>query len=70
MQGKYYNKNVNLTLLCLTACICQNLYAATELQKHAVLLPTLKVEATRTDTDGCKRQLRPIGLNKTRMTII
>lgn len=51
MQGKYYNKNVNLTLLCLTACICQNLYAATELQKHAVLLPTLKVEATRTDTD-------------------
>ncbi len=51
MQGKYYNKNVNLTLLCLTACICQNLYAATELQKQAVLLPTLKVEATRTDTD-------------------
>ena len=39
-----------MTLLCLTACICQNLYAEPG-SKEPVLLPTLKIQATRTDTD-------------------
>ena len=39
-----------MTLLCLTACICQNLYAEAG-SKEPVLLPTLKIQATRTDTD-------------------
>lgn len=39
-----------MTLLCLTACICQNLYAEAG-STEPVLLPTLKIEATRTDTD-------------------
>ena len=39
-----------MTLLCLTACICQNLYAEAG-STEPVLLPTLKIEATRTNTD-------------------
>lgn len=50
MYGKYYALPFNMTLLCLTACICQNLYAETAFTAP-VLLPTLKIEATRTDTD-------------------
>ncbi|NNH01319.1 TonB-dependent receptor [Acinetobacter sp. ANC 5414] len=50
MQGKYHVMPINMTLLCLTACICQNLYAETG-STEPVLLPTLKIEATRTDTD-------------------
>lgn len=50
MQGRYHLIPINLTLLCLTACICQNLYAETG-STEPVLLPTLKIEATRTDTD-------------------
>ncbi|NNH88905.1 TonB-dependent receptor [Acinetobacter terrae] len=50
MQGKYHLMPINMTLLCLTACICQNLYAETG-STEPVLLPTLKIEATRTDTD-------------------
>lgn len=38
------------TLLCLTACIAQNLYAETESQNSVQLLPAIKVEATRSDT--------------------
>ncbi|WP_296277052.1 TonB-dependent receptor [uncultured Acinetobacter sp.] len=38
------------TLLCLTACIAQNLYAETEASNSVQLLPTIKVEATRSDT--------------------
>nr|WP_291356730.1 TonB-dependent receptor [Acinetobacter sp. UBA3106] len=40
---------INMTLLCLTACICQSLYAETG-STEPVLLPTIKIEATRTDT--------------------
>jgi iron complex outermembrane receptor protein len=50
MQGKYHVMPINMTLLCLTACICQNLYAEAG-STEPVLLPTLKIEATRTDTD-------------------
>lgn len=38
------------TLLCLTACIAQDLYAETESSNSVQLLPTIKVEATRSDT--------------------
>nr|WP_174507466.1 TonB-dependent receptor [Acinetobacter sp. Marseille-Q1620] len=40
----------NSSLLCLTACICQNLYAESEVQSPVQQLPTITVEATRTDT--------------------
>ena len=50
MQSKSPIKSINMTLLCLTACICQNLYAEPG-SKEPVLLPTLKIQATRTDTD-------------------
>ncbi|MEG0197915.1 MAG: TonB-dependent receptor plug domain-containing protein, partial [Acinetobacter sp.] len=50
MQSKSPIKSINMTLLCLTACICQNLYAEAG-STEPVLLPTLKIEATRTDTD-------------------
>ncbi|WP_313034733.1 TonB-dependent receptor [Acinetobacter sp.] len=49
MQGKYHVMPINMTLLCLTACICQSLYAETG-STEPVLLPTIKIEATRTDT--------------------
>jgi len=49
MQGKYQVMPINMTLLCLTACICQSLYAETG-STEPVLLPTIKIEATRTDT--------------------
>lgn len=49
MQGKYHVMSINMTLLCLTACICQSLYAETG-STEPVLLPTIKIEATRTDT--------------------
>lgn len=50
MQSKSPIKSINMTLLCLTACICQNLYAEAG-STEPVLLPTLKIQATRTDTD-------------------
>ena len=50
MQSKSPIKSINMTLLCLTACICQNLYAEAG-STEPVLLPILKIEATRTDTD-------------------
>lgn len=50
MHGKYHALPLNMTLLCLTVCICQNLYAETG-STDLILLPTLKVEATRTDTN-------------------
>ena len=40
---------LNFSLLCLSACICQSLYADTT-SPSSVILPALKVEATRTDT--------------------
>ncbi|MGE8561935.1 MAG: TonB-dependent receptor domain-containing protein [Acinetobacter sp.] len=49
MQGKYHLMSINMTLLCLTASICQSLYAETG-STEPVLLPTIKIEATRTDT--------------------
>ena len=51
MQSKKSNSPIHLTLLCLTSCICQSLYAAETAVTEPVLLPTLKIEATRTDTD-------------------
>ena len=38
------------TLLCLTACIAQSLYAESESQPSIQRLPTIKVEATRSET--------------------
>ncbi|AXQ21343.1 TonB-dependent receptor [Acinetobacter wuhouensis] len=49
MQSVKY-LNFKTTLLCLTACIAQNLYAEEETQVSTQQLPTIKVEATRTDT--------------------
>ncbi len=42
--------NLKTTLLCLTASIAQNLYAESETQVSTQQLPTIKIEATRTDT--------------------
>lgn len=49
MQSKYLRGSLNTSLLCLTACICQSLYAQTG-STEPVLLPTIKIQATRTDT--------------------
>lgn len=49
MQSKYLRDSLNTSLLCLTACICQSLYAQTG-STGPVLLPTIKIQATRTDT--------------------
>lgn len=49
MQKKISTQTLNFSLLCLSACICQSLYAETEASSN-VVLPTLKIEATRTDT--------------------
>ncbi|RZG43727.1 TonB-dependent receptor [Acinetobacter wuhouensis] len=49
MQSVKY-LNFKTTLLCLTACIAQNLYAETETQVSTQQLPTIKVQATRSDT--------------------
>ncbi|QIO08066.1 TonB-dependent receptor family protein [Acinetobacter lanii] len=49
MQKKISTQTLNFSLLCLSACICQSLYAETETSSN-VVLPTLKIEATRTDT--------------------
>lgn len=49
MQSKYLRGSLNTSLLCLTACICQSLYAQTG-STGPVLLPTIKIQATRTDT--------------------
>ena len=49
MQSKFHTIPINMTLLCLTSCICQSLYAETK-AITPIVLPTLKVEATRTDT--------------------
>ncbi|RZG74976.1 TonB-dependent receptor [Acinetobacter wuhouensis] len=49
MQSVKY-LNFKTTLLCLTACIAQNLYAETETQASTQQLPTIKVQATRSDT--------------------
>lgn len=48
MQSKKTKTTINLSVLCLSSCICQCLYAETK--NESVVLPTLKVEATRTDT--------------------
>ena len=50
MQSKFHIKQLKTSLLFLSACICQSLYAETG-SSEPVLLPTLKLEATRTDTD-------------------
>ncbi|QIO06797.1 TonB-dependent receptor [Acinetobacter shaoyimingii] len=51
MQGKKSWTPAHLSLLCLTACICQSLYAqSAESEFESVVLPTLKIEAARTDT--------------------
>ena len=49
MQSQSYTFSLNMTLLCWVSCMGQNLYAETE--PLSVLLPTLKIEATRTGTD-------------------
>lgn len=49
MQSVKY-LNFKKTLLCLTACIAQNLYAEEETQVSTQQLPTIKVQATRSDT--------------------
>ncbi|MEG0132149.1 MAG: TonB-dependent receptor, partial [Acinetobacter sp.] len=41
---------IRTTLLCLTACIAQNLYAESDSENLIQALPTIKVEATRSDT--------------------
>ena len=41
---------IRTTLLCLTACVAQNLYAESESENPIQVLPTIKVEATRSDT--------------------
>jgi len=50
MPGKYYEIFFPKTLLYLTACLCQHLYAAPD-STDPVLLPVIKMEATRSDTD-------------------
>lgn len=50
MQSNNLMMSFHTSLLCLTACICQNLYAQTG-SAEPVLLPILKIEATRTDTE-------------------
>lgn len=50
MPGKYYEILSPKTLLYLTACLCQHLYAAPD-STDLVLLPVIKIEATRSDTD-------------------
>lgn len=49
MQKKISTQTLNFSLLCLSACICQSLYAETKTSSN-VVLPTLKIEATRIDT--------------------
>ncbi|WP_166170849.1 TonB-dependent receptor [Acinetobacter sp. SA01] len=50
MPGKYYEILFPKTLLYLTACLCQHLYAAPD-STDPVLLTVIKIEATRSDTD-------------------
>ena len=49
MISKALNLPMQMTLLGLTASICQSLYAETGSTKP-VLLPMIKIEAVRTDT--------------------
>ena len=49
MQSVKYLK-LKTSLLCLTACIAQNLYAESDTPVSVQQLPTIKVEATRTNT--------------------
>ena len=49
MQCKAFNFPIQMTLLGLTASICQCLYAETG-STEPVLLPTIQIEVTRTDT--------------------
>ena len=49
MQCKAFNFPIQMTLLGLTASICQYLYAETG-STEPVLLPTIQIEVTRTDT--------------------
>ncbi|MCH4243963.1 TonB-dependent receptor [Acinetobacter gerneri] len=51
MQSKQRFKNIpfNSSLLCLSACICQNLYAETD-EQAVTAIPPIIAEATRTDT--------------------
>ncbi len=51
MLGKYNEILFPKTLLYLTTCLCQHLYAAPD-STNPVLLPVIKIEATRSDTDG------------------
>ena len=50
MQSIKRFRPINPTLLCLTACITQNMYAATNSNELVAQLPMISVEATRTDT--------------------
>ena len=50
MQSIKRFRPINPTLLCLTACITQNMYAATNSNELVQQLPMISVEATRTDT--------------------
>ena len=54
MQSNYYFKSFKPTLLCLTACISQYLYAEDLEPTVPQQLPTIHLEATRTDTEGLK----------------
>lgn len=53
MQSKYNVKFTSTHLLCLTACICQQLYAETG-STEPVLLPAITIEAPRTNTTWLK----------------
>ena len=49
MTSKALNRPMQMTLLGLTASICQSLYAETG-STEPVLLPVIKIEAARTDS--------------------
>lgn len=63
MLGKYNEILFPKTLLYLTTCLCQHLYAAPD-STNPVLLPVIKIEATRSDLTGCKHLLQYIESNK------
>ena len=68
MQCKAFNFPIQMTLLGLTASICQCLYAETG-STEPVLLPTIQIEVTRTDTAWLNTPLRCIGLNPIKIKI-
>ncbi|OTG83942.1 TonB-dependent receptor [Acinetobacter sp. ANC 4648] len=51
MQSTRCFKSFKPSLLCLTACITQNMYADTETMSSVQQLPTITITATRTNTD-------------------